>query len=114
MLFRSPRTDFTPLPRNLNILPLCVSAGIFNFTRPSRVGTSSSPPNAASTKLIGTSQYRFEPSRWNISCSLTSICTYKSPAGPPIVPRSEEHTSELQSRPHLVCRLLLEKKNKYN
>src|SRR3989442_5136523 len=28
--------------------------------------------------------------------------------------RSEEHTSELQSRPHLVCRLLLEKKkNKY-
>src|SRR5690554_853191 len=27
-----------------------------------------------------------------------------------VVPRSEEHTSELQSRPHLVCRLLLEKK----
>src|SRR5436305_9385244 len=29
-------------------------------------------------------------------------------------PRSEEHTSELQSRPHLVCRLLLEKKKKNN
>src|SRR5690554_5163802 len=28
----------------------------------------------------------------------------------PIALRSEEHTSELQSRPHLVCRLLLEKK----
>src|SRR5690554_7301685 len=27
-----------------------------------------------------------------------------------VAPRSEEHTSELQSRPHLVCRLLLEKK----
>src|SRR2546422_6849925 len=27
--------------------------------------------------------------------------------------RSEEHTSELQSRLHLVCRLLLEKKKKY-
>src|SRR2546422_852917 len=27
-------------------------------------------------------------------------------------PRSEEHTSELQSRLHLVCRLLLEKKKK--
>src|SRR5215813_15552888 len=26
--------------------------------------------------------------------------------------RSEEHTSELQSRPHIVCRLLLEKKKK--
>src|SRR5690554_3901655 len=29
-----------------------------------------------------------------------------------VVVRSEEHTSELQSRPHLVCRLLLEKKKK--
>src|SRR5687768_17932867 len=29
-------------------------------------------------------------------------------------PRSEEHTSELQSRLHLVCRLLLEKKKKYH
>src|SRR5207302_5594573 len=35
----------------------------------------------------------------------------------PSRPRSEEHTSELQSRENLVCRLLLEKKkkkNKYN
>src|SRR3989442_7039403 len=33
-------------------------------------------------------------------------------ARPPLLEdhRSEEHTSELQSRPHLVCRLLLEKK----
>src|SRR2546422_2234843 len=30
-----------------------------------------------------------------------------------IAGRSEEHTSELQSRLHLVCRLLLEKKKKY-
>src|SRR5947209_10219868 len=29
-------------------------------------------------------------------------------------PRSEEHTSELQSRQYLVCRLLLEKKKKQN
>src|SRR3989442_9288435 len=32
--------------------------------------------------------------------------------GQPAPGRSEEHTSELQSRPHLVCRLLLEKKKK--
>src|SRR5690348_18013480 len=32
-------------------------------------------------------------------------------AQPPAEPRSEEHTSELQSPVHLVCRLLLEKKN---
>src|SRR2546422_2633712 len=33
-------------------------------------------------------------------------------AGDAISERSEEHTSELQSRLHLVCRLLLEKKKK--
>src|SRR5258708_21139732 len=32
--------------------------------------------------------------------------------GPPYYARSEEHTSELQSPDHLVCRLLLEKKKK--
>src|ERR1035437_10520369 len=35
------------------------------------------------------------------------------PSGPGIR-RSEEHTSELQSRQYLVCRLLLEKTNKVN
>src|SRR3712207_7563140 len=30
-----------------------------------------------------------------------------------LINRSEEHTSELQSRQYLVCRLLLEKKNKH-
>src|SRR3712207_8663820 len=32
----------------------------------------------------------------------------------PSLSRSEEHTSELQSRQYLVCRLLLEKKNRIN
>src|SRR3712207_7150437 len=35
----------------------------------------------------------------------------KSGCGLFFAPRSEEHTSELQSRQYLVCRLLLEKKN---
>src|SRR6266702_8440492 len=38
---------------------------------------------------------------------------HSAPSGPDVMPtgtRSEEHTSELQSRGHLVCRLLLEKK----
>src|SRR5690625_7017415 len=38
-----------------------------------------------------------------------SACSASSEAS---VPRSEEHTSELQSRGHLVCRLLLEKKKR--
>src|SRR2546422_3420699 len=37
-------------------------------------------------------------------------CRSHTPCSAP--PRSEEHTSELQSRLHLVCRLLLEKKKK--
>src|SRR5690606_39303968 len=51
---------------------------------------------------------------------LRRLFDYHAPAGVPLsalvpgvrlrVPRSEEHTSELQSRENLVCRLLLEKK----
>src|SRR3989442_11579153 len=42
-----------------------------------------------------------------------SGATYGDAVGA-FVRRSEEHTSELQSRPHLVCRLLLEKKKIFN
>src|SRR2546422_5139239 len=38
----------------------------------------------------------------------------ESPTSIPRAARSEEHTSELQSRLHLVCRLLLEKKKHKN
>src|SRR2546429_4664511 len=45
------------------------------------------------------------------------LLEYLEPAwfkqAPPTHARSEEHTSELQSRLHLVCRLLLEKKKKH-
>src|SRR5207247_11154053 len=44
-------------------------------------------------------------------CSLAAVISYLSEAGPQHFYRSEEHTSELQSRVDLVCRLLLEKKN---
>src|SRR3712207_8921121 len=37
---------------------------------------------------------------------------HREPEADPPRRRSEEHTSELQSRQYLVCRLLLEKKNK--
>src|SRR2546422_8603540 len=44
--------------------------------------------------------------------SSTTVETFKVPLGraESLSVRSEEHTSELQSRLHLVCRLLLEKK----
>src|SRR5690554_7341186 len=44
--------------------------------------------------------------------SFTSTITSKVAVLNDLYTRSEEHTSELQSRPHLVCRLLLEKKKK--
>src|SRR5699024_11250690 len=40
-----------------------------------------------------------------------SVCPLEGRAGGAQIRRSEEHTSELQSRFDLVCRLLLEKKN---
>src|SRR3712207_8618894 len=40
-----------------------------------------------------------------------SVGNLPRPEACPITVRSEEHTSELQSRQYLVCRLLLEKKN---
>src|SRR3712207_8884088 len=44
--------------------------------------------------------------------SSPEVSVISSKADPPPRSRSEEHTSELQSRQYLVCRLLLEKKNK--
>src|SRR2546422_6506404 len=43
------------------------------------------------------------------ACAATAV---RTPASAVDITRSEEHTSELQSRLHLVCRLLLEKKKK--
>src|SRR5258708_24258605 len=45
--------------------------------------------------------------------SISSVCSPRC-FSPTKLKRSEEHTSELQSPDHLVCRLLLEKKKKHN
>src|SRR5216684_449563 len=65
------------------------------------------------------------PSEWPRSCGNSSLGQSSVPLAPSnassaspcptstwAAMRSEEHTSELQSRLHLVCRLLLEKKKK--
>src|SRR3989442_8712769 len=70
------------------------------------------PPR--STLFPYTTLFRSEEKRVSRNSSCRRICPMRrmnscgdwhSMSG-----RSEEHTSELQSRPHLVCRLLLEKK----
>src|SRR3712207_7885092 len=43
--------------------------------------------------------------------SVVQPLRFSASSASPRSPRSEEHTSELQSRQYLVCRLLLEKKN---
>src|SRR5258708_30554293 len=56
----------------------------------------------------------FTPKTWTSWAA--EICTALCPPIQSLIctkPRSEEHTSELQSPDHLVCRLLLEKKNTY-
>src|SRR3989442_4017422 len=55
-----------------------------------------------------TAVIRTRSTRW--PCGLPRV---RMTAVTPSALRSEEHTSELQSRPHLVCRLLLEKKKIY-
>src|SRR5215813_5749412 len=74
------------------------SSGAFGRTDTARRRSKAAPvsPSGARPRRSSRSGRRH---RCRISCA---IC----------LARSEEHTSELQSRPHLVCRLLLEKKKK--
>src|SRR2546422_4838457 len=62
--------------------------------------------NASRSRAIGyVSTSRFSPLTLNRTRIFSGIDDFHQIFG-----RSEEHTSELQSRLHLVCRLLLEKK----
>src|SRR5947209_10934053 len=49
----------------------------------------------------------------NSSSATSRMSVVSKPPNAPLKLRSEEHTSELQSRQYLVCRLLLEKKKKH-
>src|SRR3712207_7736258 len=71
--------------------------------------------NTSSRPVIAsvTSDSPFSTATADASCQVVPF-GWKSPLPNVnrVVPRSEEHTSELQSRQYLVCRLLLEKKKK--
>src|SRR5699024_12202042 len=89
----------------------------------------SSLPSSMSVSSTAISRKVFHASRMLSSCrmcritvghsdlprtiGLKDLSTTSHPSSAP-ADRSEEHTSELQSRFDLVCRLLLEKKNKIN
>src|SRR2546422_8300796 len=96
-------------PETLSIPPGLGSAA--------RASATSRPPGRVMGKRItrhriGTSAARSSATARAVVSAVFMSCTLVMPkrAGH----RSEEHTSELQSRLHLVCRLLLEKKKKKN
>src|SRR3712207_7358398 len=76
----------------------------------------SSSPRRFSRRLLVTRSPRLSLSITGASGRATvrseEVAHHGGPAGPRSTRRSEEHTSELQSRQYLVCRLLLEKKKR--
>src|SRR3989442_5976663 len=86
MIRRPPRSTlfpYTTLFRSLLSLPDCA------------------PATTSTSGIAAPRLYSWRP-----------VAARQSASSSPVIgrPRSEEHTSELQSRPHLVCRLLLETK----
>src|SRR5690348_17499974 len=67
-------------------------------------------PPPRSTLFPYTTLFRSPSSRASSARGGYSAATKSTSMGACTLPRSEEHTSELQSPVHLVCRLLLEKK----
>src|SRR2546422_3561404 len=75
------------------------------------IGTVLGEPKVAPEALLNVSVKLSLPSAYASSTIGMEMVFEVSPAAK-LRRRSEEHTSELQSRLHLVCRLLLEKKKK--
>src|SRR3712207_8515286 len=99
---------------NVSISSDCYIVFFFNDTATTEIYTLSlhDALPISSTRRLSSFHARgacFKPynARSNSNTSLTCIAISS-------FERSEEHTSELQSRQYLVCRLLLEKKNIYN
>src|SRR5205814_5354872 len=95
-------TPYPPTPTP-HPLPTRRSSDLMTMTGMFRVV--SSPCNCEKTS------HPSKSGRWTSSKMRSGECLRaKSRPSRPCIARSEEHTSELQSLRHLVCRLLLEKK----
>src|SRR5438445_8297868 len=90
---------------------LLISYDLFFFYRYDYHRDLHSFPTRRSSDLSGS---RMRSSRPGCSALWIRPASTSSDSWPAAAIRSEEHTSELQSRQYLVCRLLLEKKNKQN
>src|SRR2546422_10236993 len=85
----------------------------FNDTATTEIYTLSLHDALPISRPRPTSPPRTWMSLWPIASTCGAPCCAMPASSPSFcTTRSEEHTSELQSRLHLVCRLLLEKKKK--
>src|SRR3989442_9795713 len=91
MIRRPPRSTLFPYTSSSDLRPR-----VLHYVLRRRVGTNESPRKAHHCRMEASDQAEER--------ALVSGAERLDQR------RSEEHTSELQSRPHLVCRLLLEKK----
>src|SRR5687768_18283900 len=90
------------------------SSTLFPYTtlfRSCRDGPLRTSPSVCPESTYGVRRYRRScRSAPPASADTRRLATGDAGRAAPLLSRSEEHTSELQSRLHLVCRLLLEKK----
>src|SRR2546430_10305031 len=89
------------------IVPRPLHSGQTEMVAP---GAAPSPPHVGHTAAIGSVTGTLPPSAATRN-GIETVASTSSSACSIRPPRSEEHTSELQSQSNLVCRLLLEKKN---
>src|SRR5699024_12445447 len=102
---RTPVTSPSAAPLSLHdALPISGCAPAWSRRAPHRSQTGTAAPPRSPAQWAGTHTARAAPQQ-SRSHRTTLLLSYLH------TPRSEEHTSELQSRFDLVCRLLLEKKN---
>src|SRR2546430_7111518 len=87
-------------------------------TPPCRTATVSritAPITAPAALALNSTVYQTSASSEPCWCAYSGIWAWNAvPTKNDVAPRSEEHTSELQSQSNLVCRLLLEKKKHRN
>src|SRR5439155_8389952 len=96
-------------PHFLHPFPTRRSSDLFSWT--SRRTSKTPPPSPSTPRCNGLRRATPWKRCWCTRPSRRASCRPWPGVWPkPAWSRSEEHTSELQSRGHLVCRLLLEKK----
>src|SRR5207253_10454706 len=100
----------SPAHRPLHSFPTRRSSDLACSTISTPPATPSSPSGRMRRPITSTARTCCTRARWPERWHHGSIHSSTSCSGRR---RSEEHTSELQSRGHLVCRLLLEKKKKH-